>query len=164
MAGLRFYATFDLSHGYWQLPLERWAQVSQSFITPDGIALRPASCMARRMQSYICILRWDRNFRPTCDPSAFGSSMICYFFPERYTNIWMPWDCFSNFAKSLTSSFIWQTVSCSWKAFAGAVVRFRPTGSVKWPLQRPAPICIVCAMQWMRNAIPNFSAVIRSLQ
>lgn len=36
-AGPRCYAMFDLSHGYWQLPLSKWAQASQSFITPDVI-------------------------------------------------------------------------------------------------------------------------------
>ena len=33
----RFFATFDLSHGYWQLPLDRNSQEVQSFITPDVI-------------------------------------------------------------------------------------------------------------------------------
>lgn len=33
----RYFGTFDLSHGYWQLPLERKSQELQSFITPDGI-------------------------------------------------------------------------------------------------------------------------------
>lgn len=36
-SGYTVYATFDLSHGYWQLPLEERSQSSQSFITPDGI-------------------------------------------------------------------------------------------------------------------------------
>lgn len=32
-----FFATFDLSHGYWQFPLAEESQECQSFITPDGI-------------------------------------------------------------------------------------------------------------------------------
>lgn len=31
------FATFDLSHGYWQLPLHPDSQALQSFITPDGV-------------------------------------------------------------------------------------------------------------------------------
>jgi hypothetical protein len=33
----KFFATFDLSHGYWQLPLAPESQECQSFITPDGV-------------------------------------------------------------------------------------------------------------------------------
>lgn len=33
----KVYATFDFSHGYWQFPLERSSQELQFFITPDGI-------------------------------------------------------------------------------------------------------------------------------
>ena len=33
----KFFATFDLSHGYWQLPLATESQECQSFITPDGV-------------------------------------------------------------------------------------------------------------------------------
>ena len=32
-----FFATFDLSNGYWQLQLDESSQASQSFITADGI-------------------------------------------------------------------------------------------------------------------------------
>lgn len=35
--GSMFYATFDLSHGYWQLPLDVLLQACLSLITPDGI-------------------------------------------------------------------------------------------------------------------------------
>jgi len=37
LAGSRFFATFDLSNGYWQLPLDRRSQELQSFVTPDGV-------------------------------------------------------------------------------------------------------------------------------
>jgi hypothetical protein len=32
-----YFDTFDLSHGYWQLPLAVEPQECQSFITPDGV-------------------------------------------------------------------------------------------------------------------------------
>jgi Reverse transcriptase (RNA-dependent DNA polymerase) len=35
--GSNYFATFDLSHGYWQLPLAIESQECQSFITPDGV-------------------------------------------------------------------------------------------------------------------------------
>jgi Reverse transcriptase (RNA-dependent DNA polymerase) len=35
--GSKCFATFDLSHGYWQLQLDESSQECQSFITPDGI-------------------------------------------------------------------------------------------------------------------------------
>lgn len=34
LTGSKYYATFDLSHGYWQLPLAKESQPSQSFVTP----------------------------------------------------------------------------------------------------------------------------------
>jgi hypothetical protein len=33
----KVFATFDLSHGYWQLSLASESQECQSFITPDGV-------------------------------------------------------------------------------------------------------------------------------
>lgn len=36
-AGSAVYANFDMSYGYWQLPLHVSSQASQSFITPDEI-------------------------------------------------------------------------------------------------------------------------------
>jgi hypothetical protein len=33
----KFYAAFDLSHGYWQLPLAPESQKCQSFIIPEGV-------------------------------------------------------------------------------------------------------------------------------
>jgi hypothetical protein len=37
LAGDRCYASIDLCHGYWQMPLEDSSQECQSFITPDGV-------------------------------------------------------------------------------------------------------------------------------
>lgn len=37
LANAQHYATFDLSHGYWQLPLHENSQALQTFITPDGL-------------------------------------------------------------------------------------------------------------------------------
>lgn len=34
---LRFYVTFNFSHGFCQFSLPKYSQTSQSFITPDGI-------------------------------------------------------------------------------------------------------------------------------
>jgi Reverse transcriptase (RNA-dependent DNA polymerase) len=35
--GYQFFATFDLSHGYWKLLLDPDSQECQSFLTPDGV-------------------------------------------------------------------------------------------------------------------------------
>jgi hypothetical protein len=37
VAGSQFFATFDLSNGYWQLELHENSRDCQSFITPDGV-------------------------------------------------------------------------------------------------------------------------------
>ena len=37
LTGSRYYATFDLSHGYWQFELDKDSQDKQSFIIPDWI-------------------------------------------------------------------------------------------------------------------------------
>lgn len=37
LQGTKYSAKFDLSHGYWQLPLQKESQECKSFITPDGI-------------------------------------------------------------------------------------------------------------------------------
>lgn len=37
LTGSKYYATFDFSHGYWQLPLAKESQPSQSFVTPSGV-------------------------------------------------------------------------------------------------------------------------------
>ena len=36
-AGCKYFATFDMTQGYWQLKLDKDSQESQSIITPDGI-------------------------------------------------------------------------------------------------------------------------------
>lgn len=37
LVGSKYFASFDLSHGYWQLPLDKASVPLQSFITPEGI-------------------------------------------------------------------------------------------------------------------------------
>jgi Reverse transcriptase (RNA-dependent DNA polymerase) len=37
LRGATCFASFDLSHGYWQLPLATESQEFQSFVTPDGV-------------------------------------------------------------------------------------------------------------------------------
>lgn len=37
LAKSKYFASFDLSHGYWQLPLDEGSQECQSFVTPDGV-------------------------------------------------------------------------------------------------------------------------------
>lgn len=37
LRGSGYFATFDFSNGYWQIPLDKISQGSQSFITTDGI-------------------------------------------------------------------------------------------------------------------------------
>jgi Reverse transcriptase (RNA-dependent DNA polymerase) len=35
--GSEVFATLDFCQGYWQIPLHKYSQVCQSFITPDGV-------------------------------------------------------------------------------------------------------------------------------
>lgn len=49
LAGSRCYATFELIHVYWQLPLDKSSQSSQSFITTDVIYSPARDFIVRQM-------------------------------------------------------------------------------------------------------------------
>lgn len=65
-AGSRCYETFDISHGYWQLRIEKSTKSTQSFVTPYIIYSPAAFCMVRRMQwwpfNVPCRLKYQRNY------------------------------------------------------------------------------------------------------
>ena len=102
LSNSRFYATFDLSHGYWQLELDKDSQALQSFVTPDGI-YSPT-----------------RVLHGTTNAVAHLQSSLAEVLPKNIKNIycpgWTTYSCitppsmiywkeskrFSNFAQSIT--------------------------------------------------------------
>lgn len=174
-AGSRFYANFDFTHGYWQLPLHPESQECQSFITPDNVytptrVLHGTTNAVLHLQSFLSM-----NL-----PDAL----------KEHTLLWVD-DCLFHEAtiESLLDDirqFLEFCVKFNWKLHPRKCVLF--TKSVRWCgriisadgirhdptkldglLRMDAPSTgaqlqqFLCAMQWLRSSIPNFQALVEKL-
>lgn len=175
IAGSRFYATFDLSHGYWQLPLHDSSQASQSFITPDGIfsptrVLHGTTNAVQYLQSTISselpvdlrtrLLLWlDDALAHERTVEGLLVAIRLFFEVCARCNLKLhPSKCIL-FAKKIR----WCGRELSEHGIRFGPRRIYGIRNMALPTTAVHLQQFVCAMQWMRSAIPDFSSIIRPL-
>jgi Reverse transcriptase (RNA-dependent DNA polymerase) len=172
---LPFFATFDLSQGYWQLSLDADSQDCQSFITPDGVftptrVLHGTTNAVPHMQACMqgilgdlsdSILAWlDDLLMHAIDENALRK-LLCLFFKlcRDYNLKLHPGKCVL-FSKNVR----W----CG-RLISSDGVRFDPR-RVQALHDMALPVTggdlqqFVCALNWMRTSIPSFATIISPLQ
>lgn len=171
----RVYATLDLSHGYWQFPLDESSQECQSFITPDGVftpkrVLHGTTNAVTYLQSTIAhILPMDvrENVLYWLD------DILCHA-PDESTLLKVLGKLFNTFAQyniKLHPSkcrFFKREVRWCGRLLSADGVRF-DTRNTSALLQMAEPTTgahlqqFLCALQWVKTAIPNFAKLTSAL-
>ena len=175
LSGSRYFATFDLSHGYWQLELEESSQALQSFITPDGIfsptrvlhgttnaVTHLQSCYAEVIPSTVKpqSLSWlDDILLHHKTVSGLLGAIEEFFKMCAERNLKLhPGKCIL-LAKSIT----W----CG-RLISADGIRYDPNGlegllNMEPPQTGSHLQQFICALQWVKNGIPQFSERIAPL-
>jgi hypothetical protein len=174
VAGLYFFATFDLSNGYWQLELHEDSRDCQSFITPDGVymptrILHGSSNAVAHMQSSLqgvlgdlsqFILSWlDDLFLHASTEADLLARLRQLFMLCRDFNLKLhPGKC---------SLFYKKSHWCS-RVITGAGVRFDPRRlqglrEMSLPITRADLQQFLCALNWKRSSLPDFARLIGPL-
>ena len=173
--GSRVFATFDLSHGYWQFPLHPESRECQSIITPDGVftptrVLHGTTNAVKYLQSTLAAilpselqsstLFWldDILIYAKTVPELLNSIAIFFELCAKRRIRLHPAKC-SLFAKKLTWCGRVITSSGIWfdpKRIEGLTSMAAPQTAAD--LQQ-----FLCAMQWLKQAIPNFIELIHPL-
>jgi len=169
------YANFDLSHGYWQLPLSSESQECQSFITPHGVysptrVLHGTSNAVAHLQSSIQaatpksivdnLIAWldDMLMHATSIPEMFRA-VRAFLAMCREKNLKLHPDKCELFTLILT--WCGRTISPEGikydpRRLQGLLTMDPPTTAAH--LQQ-----FLCALQWMRMAIPQFQQLVDPL-
>jgi hypothetical protein len=169
------FCTFDLSHGYWQLQLAAGSRECQSFITPEGVftptrVLRGTSNAVMHMQAALQgiltplseqLVAWpdDLLLHATTDSLMLAHLRTFLTICREYNLKLHPGKCtlFANLVR-------W----CG-RLVSGSGVRFDPR-KIQGLLEMSAPQTgadlqqFLCALNWMRTAIPSFAELISPLQ
>lgn len=171
-----YFATFDLSHVYWQFDLDKDAQLLQSFITPDGIysltrVLHGTTNAATHLQSSIAdifpsdllsfFLYWLDDIllhhsTVTCLLKAIGD--LIHLCAERNIKL-HPRKCVL-----FSTQILWcgRLASAAGARYdpkrLGGLLKMEPstTGA---HLQQ-----FICALQWLKNGIRQFPHLLQPLQ
>eukprot|EP00171_Calliarthron_tuberculosum_P002705 IDg2705t1 len=136
------YSNFDFSHAYWQLPLAKESQECQSFITPFGV-FTPTRVLH------------ERQMHPQELIGVIGKFLeICH----QYNLKVHPKKC-----ELYATSVRW----CG-RVISPKGIRFDParlTGLLEMPSPKSAANLqqFLCAMQWMRTAVPQFQELTKPL-
>jgi Reverse transcriptase (RNA-dependent DNA polymerase) len=174
VAGSQIFSTFDLSHGYWQLELSESSRDCQSFITPDGVytptrVLHGASNAVAHMQSSIqgilgdlseLMLVWlDDLLLYSRDERALIANLHRFFTLWRELNLKLhPGKCSLHATEAKWCGCL----------VSAAGVRFDPRLSqdlrdMPIPLRGADRQQFVCALNWMRSALPQFYTLVSPL-
>lgn len=175
VAGSQVFATFDLSHGYWQLPLHPSSQSSQSFITPDGVysptrVLHGTTNAVLYLQSTLSahlpadlrrsVLLWLDDILAHAPTTIELLTAIRLFFEL----------CSERNLKLHPAKCVLYSRSIRWcgRVITADGIRFDPRRidgiqNMDSPTTGAQLQQFVCAMQWMRSAIPTFTTIIRPL-
>ena len=176
LSGSKCYANFDLSQAYWQLSLHENSQECQSFITPDGVysptrVLHGTANAVAHLQSALAaiflpelgknLLSWldDLLLYASC-PEELLTAI------ESFLSL-----CLKHRLKLHPQKCILFTVKIKWcgRIITRQGIRFDPSAtdallSMEPPTNGAQLQQLLCAMQWVRTAIPKFSKVISELQ
>eukprot|EP00178_Gracilaria_changii_P000257 TRINITY_DN1027_c0_g1_i1.p2 TRINITY_DN1027_c0_g1~~TRINITY_DN1027_c0_g1_i1.p2 ORF type:complete len:1106 (+),score=114.18 TRINITY_DN1027_c0_g1_i1:5972-9289(+) len=175
LAESQFFATFDLSHGYWQFPLHKDSQVLQSFITPDGV------CSPTRV------------LHGTTNATTHLQLVLAEIFPPRLLKQLLYW-LDDILLHNATINGLLKAIQLLFRTCARHSIRLHPRKcilfaiSIRWcgriisangvrhdPRQLDGLLHMqpptngahlqqfVCAMQWVKTGIPNFANLISTL-
>ena len=169
-----YFATFDLSHGYWQLPLAPSSQDCQSFITPDGVysptrVLHGSSNAVTHLQAslqevfrilQVHLLSW-------LDDLLLHSPTLPQFFEYLRTFFTL---CRQHNLKLHPGKCVLFATVVRWcgRLISNEGAKFDPH-RIQGLLDMPAPSHgadlqqFTCALNWMRTAIPSFAELVSPL-
>jgi RNase H-like domain found in reverse transcriptase/Reverse transcriptase (RNA-dependent DNA polymerase)/Integrase core domain/Integrase zinc binding domain len=174
LKGSTCFATFDLSHGYWQLPLDPDSQECQSFITPDGVftptrVLHGTTNAVTHMQAVLSevfsslnthILAWlDDLLLHAASPGE----LLVYL--RRFFNLCRNFNIKLHPGKAVLFA---TTVRWCGRLISSEGVKFDPS-RIQGLLDMPPPSSgsdlqqFVCALNWMRMAIPAYTELLSPL-
>jgi len=177
LAGAKYFGTFDFSHGYWQLPLDKDSQATQSFITPNGIytptrVLHGTSNATMHMQAEVnAIIQKDEILLAHLiawldDVLAYASTIGEYldtlekFFKacKKFRLRLHPGKCclFALWIRWCGRSIDKDGIKFDPRRINGLLEMAVPTTGSE--LQQ-----FLCAFQWMRTGIPEFNRLIEPL-
>jgi Reverse transcriptase (RNA-dependent DNA polymerase) len=173
--GSSHFCTFDLSHGYWQLELAAGSRECQSFITPEGVftptrALHGTSNAVLHMQAAVQgilnplseqLVAWldDLLLHATADSLMLAHLRTFFTLCREYNLKLHPGKC----------TLFADLVRWCGRLVSGIGVRFDPR-RIQGLLQMSAPQTgadlqqFLCALDWMRTAIPSFAELVPPLQ
>ena len=169
------FAKFDLSHAYWQLPLDPGSQYTQSFVTPDGV-FTPTRVLHGTTNA---VLHLQSSLSAAFPPSLTGNSLIwlddILLHASTTYHLLDIINIFFNFCRSHNlflhpEKCILYTKSIRWcgRIISAQGIRFDPTNisaleSMSYPTTAAQLQQFICAMQWLRTAIPQFAALVAPL-
>ena len=173
-ADKNFFATFDLSQGYWQLPLAKTSQECQSFVTQDGVFTPTRvlhdnansvaylqSCMTQMTESIRAnVIIWLDDVLITASTEEELLEVLEQFFQQCLTHRLL-------LSPQKSDLFLKEVRYCG-RIISSTGVRMDPRNHEA--LQRMAEPTnggqlqqFVCALNWMRGAIPNFAEIVAPL-
>lgn len=171
----KFFANVDFTHSYWQLRLHEDSQECQSIITPDGIysstrVLHGTTNAVLYLQSFLA-----PHLPPTLRDRVLLLVDDWLFHEETIENLlhsirsflafcvecnWLLNPCKCNF-------FLHEAKWCG-RLISQSGIRHDPR-NLNGPLEMDCPVTggqlqqFLCAMQWVRSAIPRFQALVQEL-
>ena len=176
LAHARYFSQFDLSHGYWQFGLDKSSQECQSFLTPDGIytptrVLHGTTNATTHLQSVITSALPPEVARSTLtwldDILQFSTNVASHLvLLEKFFKVCRQYNLKLNPKKCilLTKQVHW----CG-RIINENGIRLQPRRidgllSMQPPKTGSDLQQFVCALQWVKSTIPNFTSLIMPLQ
>jgi transposase InsO family protein len=176
LSASQFFATFDLSHGYWQLELDESSQQLQSFITPDGIytptrVLHGTTNAVTHLQSSLAeavpptlrqfLLHW-------LDDVLLHHSTVEGLLDAVRQFLLL---CVKLNLKLHPAKSVFFATSVRWcgRLISAEGIRYDPR-RLEGLLQMEPPTSgahlqqFICALQWVRHGIPQFARLVQPLQ
>lgn len=174
-AGSSVYASVDFTHSYWQLPLHKDSQECQSFVTPDNV-FTPTRVPHGTTNAVLHL----QSFLSTNAPAEVKQRMLlwvddCLFHAPTATDLIKCLQSFFQFCSTYNlrlnpQKCVLYTTSVKWcgRIISATGVRHDPS-NLQGLLDLDRPTTggqlqqFVCAMQWLRSAIPQFQRLIQPL-
>ena len=176
LSGSKFFANFDFSQAYWQLPLHEDSQQLQSFITPDGVysptrVLHGTTNAVTHLQSSITTILTPSLRKQTLlwldDLLLFAPSVDKLF--QLINDLLQLCRDYNLYLHPEKCQFCTTTVRWCGRIITPQGVTFDPKDYQGiYNLQMPTTVAqlqqLICAFQWIRTTIPEFSKVIEPIR
>jgi len=177
LAGAKYFATFDFSHGYWQLPLHKDSQESQTFITPDGLfsptrVLHGTSNATMHMQAEVNAIIGSDPILKRHSITWLDDVLLFAYSIEEHLDILHRFFEICRKARlrlhPAKSSFYSITIRWCGRLIDKDGIKFDPR-RINGLLEMATPNTgselqqFLCAFQWMKTAVPEFNRLIEPL-